>query len=69
MTNIDLTNCELSIDELDAIAAGGFLGDLMNAIKHDVSVLFNAVAHPVKTAERSTIDFVRNPTRLPGLPF
>ena len=38
MTNDDLTNRELSIEELEAIAAGNWLGDAYRWVKHEVSV-------------------------------
>ena len=37
----DFANRELSIEELEAIAAGGFFGDAWNFVKHEAS----AVAH------------------------
>jgi hypothetical protein len=37
----DFANRELSIEELEAIAAGGFFGDAWNFVKHEAT----AVAH------------------------
>ena len=36
-TNDELANCELSIEQLDAIAAGGLLGDIGHWIKSEVT--------------------------------
>ena len=52
MTDIDLTNCELSIEELDTVAAGGFWGDLLHAVEHTVSTVYNDIRHPIATFER-----------------
>jgi hypothetical protein len=67
MTDIDLTNCELSIEELDTVAAGGFWGDLLHAVEHTVSTVYNDIRHPIATFERSITKFVNNPTITPGL--
>ncbi len=69
MTNNDLMSRELSVEELEAISAGGFWGSLLHAIEHDVSVVYNAVAHPVATLERSVLGFFKNPLNLNPSPF
>jgi hypothetical protein len=67
MTNNDQMNCELSIDELDAVVAGSFLGGILHAIEHTVSTVYNDIRHPIATLERSVTKFVNNPTVTPGL--
>jgi hypothetical protein len=67
MTNNDLMCRELSVEELESIAAGGFWGSLLHAIEHDVSVVVNTVRHPIAAIERSVVNYFKNPTLTPGL--
>ena len=41
MTDNDLTNRELSIEELEAIAAGNWLGDAFRWVKHEAVAFAN----------------------------
>ena len=40
-SNDDFSKRELSIEELDAIAAGGLFGDIVHFVKHEVSVVLH----------------------------
>ena len=54
MTNDDLTNCELSTEELEAIAAGWphWLHSVVNAVENVVSTGLHDVAVAVSTIEK-----------------
>jgi hypothetical protein len=39
-TNDDFANCELSTEELDTIAAGGWFGDAVNWVGHELNSFF-----------------------------
>jgi hypothetical protein len=60
-------NCDLSVEELKAIAADGFLGDLLHAFEHTVGTIYNTVRYPIASIERSIVDYVRHPSLTPGL--
>ena len=45
-TNDDFANCELSIDELEAIAAGNWLGDAFRYVKKEISSAVHWVEGP-----------------------
>jgi hypothetical protein len=47
-TNDGFSNRELSIEELEAIAAGGWLGDVWNFVKHEVGVILPIVTWVVQ---------------------
>ena len=47
-TNDDFSNRELSIEELEAIAAGGWLSSVVNFVEHEASVAYHYVAPVVK---------------------
>jgi hypothetical protein len=49
-TNDDFANRELSIDELEAIAAGNWLGDAFRAVKNEISSAVHFVEGPVVKA-------------------
>jgi hypothetical protein len=44
-TNDDFSNRELSIEELEAIAAGNFLGSAWNWVKKEVNAGINYIGH------------------------
>ena len=47
-TNDDFTSRELSIDELEAIAAGGWLGDIVHFVAKEAQSVGNfIVRHPL----------------------
>lgn len=43
-TNDDFSNYELSIEELEAIAAGSWLGDAWKWVKHEASTIVHDAA-------------------------
>jgi hypothetical protein len=45
-TNDDFSSGELSIEELDAIAAGGFFGSIWHGIESGASAVWHAVSSP-----------------------
>jgi len=47
MANYDFANCELSTEELEAIAAGGWFGDAVNWVGHELNSFFT---NPVTVA-------------------
>ena len=54
-----MVNRELSIDELEAIAAGNLFGDLYRFVKKELS-----------SAEHAVADYIKNHLpKLPKLPF
>ena len=46
MTDNDLMNRELSVDELDAIAACGIFGDIWHGIEHAASATWHWIEGP-----------------------
>ena len=46
----DFANRELSIEELEAIAAGGFFGDAWKFVKHEASVVAHFFEKPAVLA-------------------
>ena len=53
MTDNDLNNRELSIEELEAIAAGNWLGDAIRWVGHEVSVGLHYVAPVISWIEKN----------------
>jgi hypothetical protein len=51
-TNEEISNRELSIEELDAIAAGGWLGDAYRWVKHEVKDYVHDKINEYKTEAR-----------------
>jgi len=47
-TNDDFANCELSTEELDAIAAGGWFSSVVHFVEHEASVAYHYAAPVVK---------------------
>ena len=47
-TNDDFANCELSAEELDAIAAGWGLGSIVHFVEHEASVAYHYAVPVVK---------------------
>ncbi len=50
-TNDDFSNCALSIEELEVIAAGSLLGDLWNDVKHAASVVVHDIGVAINWIE------------------
>jgi hypothetical protein len=50
-TNDDFSNRELSIEDLEGIAAGSWLGDAWHAVSHGASVLLHDVGVAIKWVE------------------
>jgi hypothetical protein len=46
LSESDFANRELSIEELDAIAAGGFFGNIWHGIEHAASAVAHFVEKP-----------------------
>ncbi len=51
----DIANRELSIEELDAIAAGGFFGDAWHFVEHEASAVAHWVASPKGLSTIATV--------------
>lgn len=51
----DVANRELSIGELDAVAAGGFFGDVWHGIEHAASAVVHFVEKPAVYTTLATI--------------
>jgi hypothetical protein len=51
----DFANRELSIEELETIAAGGFFGDLWHGIEHAASAVVHYVESPKGLATIATV--------------
>ena len=49
-TNDDFSSRELSIEELEAIAAGGWFGSIVHGIEHGASAVWHAVSSPTGQA-------------------
>jgi hypothetical protein len=51
----DFANRELSIEELEAVAAGGFFGDAWNFVKHEASAVVHWVESPKGLSTIATV--------------
>ena len=51
----DVANRELSIEELETIAAGGFLGDAWHFISHEASAVAHWAASPKGLSTIATV--------------
>jgi hypothetical protein len=53
--NADFANCELSIEELEAIAAGGFFGDAWKFVKHEAAAVVHWAESPSGKSTLATV--------------
>lgn len=65
MNNDDLTNRELSAEELEAIAAGWphWLHSAVNWVEHEVSTVIHYAAPVIKAIVKGIEDRVQHPTK------
>jgi len=61
MTNDDLTNRELSAEELEAVAAGWGLGSIVHWVKHEVETVVHHAIPIVKEIAKGIEDRVLHP--------
>ena len=66
-TNDDFSNRELSIEELETIAAGGWFSSIVHGIEHVASVIYHDAAAALQTAEKGVFWVVNGGHSAPRL--